>query len=241
MIKKISLKSALSFSWDVIKKNFIYFAGAMLIFWGLLFLQSVVLEDAMAGFARGNNIILESILLLLAGLLKLLVIITIIKVGLYYLQEKDSEEEQKTIVIGLDVDFNELFDSVGQLLFVFLNYLIASILFVLVITQGFALLVIPGIYFSIKCVFYMFYIIDEKYDAIKALEESFYNTNQKELSVLFVLFMLVALIMLSYLVAMFLMIFSEVLAVIILIILLSIILPINLLSLSWIYKNHIST
>ncbi len=240
MINKINLKKALSFAWDTFKKNFIYFGGAMIIYWALFVLQMVSYEEFQSRLMWGDSVGGQVFLFLIAGLLQFLVMITIIKIGLYYLNEKSLDEEKKTVVIGLDVKLKSLFDSPKDLGVIYLHYLLASILFALIVFQGLMLLIIPGIYFMIKCIFYMFYIIDEKQDAIKALEESYYGTNKKEFSVVFTLFTLSAIIMTTCLAFLILLtVLPEALAAILFLIAISIILPINLLALSWIYKEDI--
>lgn len=251
MIKKINLKNALSFAWNTFKKNFIYFAGAMILYWVLFILQMTTFEELQAKLMWGQNVGGEFLLLLIAGLLQFLVIISIIKVGLYYLNEKgldennknsDEDNEVETVVIGLDVKIKKLFDSPKALGMIYLHYLIASILFALIVLQGFMLLIIPGIYFAIKCIFYMFYIIDEEEDAIKALENSYYGTNKKEFSILFAIFTLSAITMTTFLVSAILFaLLPEALAAILFLLGFSIVFIIKLLSLSWIYKNDIAS
>lgn len=251
MSKKVNLKNGLSFAWDTFKKNFIYFAGAMIIYWGLFILKMTTFEELQARLMWGENVGGQVLLLLIAGLLQFLVLISIIKVGLFYLNNKDSaennddlddEKEVKTVVIGLDVNIKDLFDSPKVLGMIYLHYLIATILFTLIVFQGLMLLVIPGIYFAIKCIFYMFYIIDEQEDAIQALEDSYYGTNKKEFSIVFAIFTLSAITMTTFLVAAILFaLLPEALAAILFLLGFSIVFIIKLLSLSWIYKNDIAT
>lgn len=53
-----------------------------------------------------------------------------------------------------------------------LEYLVATILYCLMVIGGFILLIIPGIYFAIKYQFYKFLVIDKEMKPIEALKES---------------------------------------------------------------------
>ncbi|MEX1061674.1 MAG: hypothetical protein WEC39_00995 [Patescibacteria group bacterium] len=55
---------------------------------------------------------------------------------------------------------------------VFLNYLLASLLYALLVVVGLILLIIPGFYFAIKHGLFGYLIVDKKVDALTALKMS---------------------------------------------------------------------
>ncbi|WP_408956160.1 hypothetical protein [Natroniella sp. ANB-PHB2] len=237
MFKKIEIKTALDFGWNVLKNNYIYFIGLLIAYWFLIGLQMVSYEQLISRLLWGESVGGYSFLLLLALLLQFAIFVMIIKVGLYYLEKDDTN----SVTFDQDIKISKLFVSSKSFLKISLHYVVASILFYLIVFQGLLLLVVPGIYFAIKFIFYMFYVIDKEESAIKALEESYYATAKKEISILFTIFLLSSLVMSCFLAYFILiLIFSEGLAVILFIIALSIVIPLNLLALSYIYKNNLS-
>lgn len=72
----------------------------------------------------------------------------------------------------------------------FLRYLIANILYFLLVTIGLIALIVPGVYFLTKYFFVSYLIIDKKLPIKEAFQESARLTDKKKLSIL-TLFLLV--------------------------------------------------
>ncbi len=69
---------------------------------------------------------------------------------------------------GKPVRMNDLF-SAGD---IFVNYLLGSILFGLIMAVGILLLIVPGLIFSVMFLFYGFFIVDKHMGPVEALKAS---------------------------------------------------------------------
>ena len=77
------------------------------------------------------------------------------------------------------------FDHLISAMPVFIKYLIASLLYYMLIFAGFLLLVIPGIYLAIKYGFYGYLIVDEDLDPLEAFKMSARMTDGIKLELFF--------------------------------------------------------
>ena len=64
------------------------------------------------------------------------------------------------------------------------NIVVATILCGVIVFIGFIFLIIPGIYFLCKLAFVRYLVVDEKIDALKAIQESWNMTNGHALTIL---------------------------------------------------------
>lgn len=67
-------------------------------------------------------------------------------------------------------------DDLGHHLPRFFQYFIGYLLFFLALMIGYALLIVPGIYLSVKLFFYMFLVVDKKMSGVDALKLSYEMT-----------------------------------------------------------------
>jgi uncharacterized membrane protein len=144
MANDFSIGDALSFGWNVMKKNFLLFLYIMLTFIGLEVISNL------SARARLGFIVVAAVL----------VIIMILKLG--------------AIRIALDILDNRKV-SYKQLISqpsLFPDYLIGTVLYLLIIVGGLILLVVPGIIWALKFQFYDYYIVDKKLGPIEALKRS---------------------------------------------------------------------
>jgi len=62
----------------------------------------------------------------------------------------------------------------------FFNYVIASILYMLIIAGGLVLVIVPGIFWAIRFGYFHYAVIDESLGPIEALKKSYYATSGQE-------------------------------------------------------------
>ncbi|MFA5926605.1 MAG: hypothetical protein WCT32_02050 [Patescibacteria group bacterium] len=149
---KVDVGKAISYGWENVKKEFWYFTGLAL----------VVTVISGIGNSRGIDPGLRNIIALLlsswmtAGYLKLLLS--------YY--------------DGKKLPFSELFKQFRY----FWRILGLTLLLGLIVVIGFILLVIPGIYLSLRYQFAMNFIVDKDLGVIEAMSESSRITQGVKLS-----------------------------------------------------------
>jgi len=162
---KIPINESLSFGWQTLKNNLGFIIGALLFVGAVNFLGnlignlfSMLLEKA------GENF--PTVLLLVIGLMYLafflgwIFISTLLQMGLLKIWLKFVDAQKP--------EFGDLFGQYP----VFFRYLLSSILYGLIILGGTILLVIPGIIWAIKYMFFGYLVIDQKMGAIEALKAS---------------------------------------------------------------------
>lgn len=141
-----SIKNALSFGWDKMKKNFLLFFLVILVMIGL----SIIGEIA-------ERIFIDvGVLVVLAAI----VVSFIIQLGFYRIL--------LNIVDGKKSDLKDLFSQPS----LFPDYLIGTILYILIVVGGLILLIVPGIIWAIKYQYYGLHIVDKKEGPINALKAS---------------------------------------------------------------------
>ncbi len=147
--RKFLIDEALQFGWQTMKKNFFFFVGILLFILVIQFIPVVL-----ANFDFASDIVLLVIYLLIM-LVSIVIGMGVVKISLNFYDDKKNS-------------FSTLFSSYK----LFFIYLLATILYSLVILLGFILFIIPGIYLAIRFSFYEYFIIDKKMGVIKSLKES---------------------------------------------------------------------
>ena len=144
--KSFSIEEALRFGWGVLEKNF----GLILQF----VFATLVLYFANYLFARvvGKGT-LASLVNWLVG--------AVVALGWIYVA--------LTFQAGKKPALENLQKALSP---VFLNYLLASILYGLVVVAGLILLIIPGIYFAVKYGFFGYLVVEKKASSLDALKMS---------------------------------------------------------------------
>ena len=148
--KEFSIGEATKYGWDIMKANFWFFVGVLIIAGLIAGIPNAIanrLQQESSGLALLFNII--------AGIAKIIVSIGLITIALKFLDKKKAE-------------LNHLFSFKSY----FWQFLLGSVLYGLIVVGGFILLIVPGIIWAIKFQYYGYFIIDKKLDAIEALKKS---------------------------------------------------------------------
>lgn len=152
MATSFSIGNALSFGWNAMKKNFLLFLYICLT---LLALQVVVSTSEHTDPALVIGVVVA-------------VITMILKLGLIRIN--------LNLVDGKKVNYKQLFSQPN----LFPDYLLATIVYVLIVIGGLILFIIPGIIWGIKYSLYEYYLVDKKMRPMDALRASAKTTNGRK-------------------------------------------------------------
>jgi len=162
---KIPINESLSFGWQTLKSNLGFIIGVLLFVGVVNFLGNLIgnlfmtlLQKAEENSQTGLLLVIG--LMYLAFLLGWILLSTLLQMGTLKIWLKFVDEEKP--------EFGDLFGQYP----VFFKYLLASILYGLIIFAGMILLIVPGIIWAIKYMFFSYLIIDQKMGAIEALKAS---------------------------------------------------------------------
>ncbi len=145
-----SKSDVLRFSWEATKSRFFFLLGALIV---AVFAPFVPL---ILGLLVGESVPFLSLLFSFAGwLLQMLALLGLVRI---FLGICDEEE----------VNISDLFLCYPYLV----RFIVAQLLYVLIVMVGTILLVVPGIYFASKFAFHPFIIVDEDVGAIESLKRS---------------------------------------------------------------------
>jgi len=147
--KKFSIKEALSFGWNIMKGNFWFFVGLLLIIWSISLVYGII-EDQME-----ERSVLLLIIALVFFILNIIITMGAIKITLKF------HDGQK----GKIADLFSCLD-------LFFKYLLSSIVYGLIVLGGLILLIVPGIIWGIKFQFFGYFIVDKGLGPIEALKQS---------------------------------------------------------------------
>lgn len=153
---------AIRFGWEVAKKHILFFIVIFVIYYAVFFAL---------GIAQGATKENAPVIALLVGIISW-VVSTVMQMGLY--------KVPLMLVDGKQPSYSDLFSSYR----LFFPYLLATIIYSLLVFAGFILLIIPGIYFSIKFSLYGYFIIDKGAGPIAALKMSSAATNGVKINLL---------------------------------------------------------
>jgi uncharacterized membrane protein len=149
MSKKFDYKSAIDFALSTTKNNFGFLIG-LSVFSGI-----IVFIGYMIANLTKDNVILNFVFNLGAKLLETFLIMGFMNITLKIV------DWQKPV-------FSDLF-SCGHLV---IKYIIASVLYYLIVMVGLIFFIIPGFYLAIKYQFYDYFVVDEESGPIEALQNS---------------------------------------------------------------------
>lgn len=151
--EKFSTKGALHFGWDVFKAHSRFFiavlAAVLLINLGLNTIGALVSDSAALSLLVG----------VVSWVLQVLISIGLLRIPLKFLD-------------GQKAEFGDLVSG-GRW---FVNYLIASVLYALMVFGGLVLLIVPGIILGIRFQFFGYLIVDKNLSATEALKKSWAMT-----------------------------------------------------------------
>jgi uncharacterized membrane protein len=148
-MNKFSTKEAISFGWHKMRQNFWFFVK-IFAFFILVAAVSGFLSDVFKGVP-----LIASLIGFTSWALFFIFSIGLIKISL-------------DLAFGNTAEFNDLFSEHR----LFLKFLIAKILYGIIVTAGLFLLIVPGIIWSIKFRFFPYFVVDQKMGPIKSLKES---------------------------------------------------------------------
>jgi len=148
--KNFSISEALYFGWATTKSNLGFFIKLLIIIGPLLFIPNIIAREALE-----INTFLGIILHIAGYVLTILVSIELVKITLIF----------------YDYNKGQLKDLFSEYR-LFFKYLLANIIYVLIILGGLLLFIIPGIIWAIKFQFFPHLIVDKKLEPIEALKQS---------------------------------------------------------------------
>lgn len=146
--KKLLVGEAVSFGWQMFKRNYQFLLLFGLCYIGVLIVESIARK--MNEGAAGSWVIA----------LATFVLDLIIGIGLVQVSLKVSR--------GQEAKLQELFGETKYLL----NYFLASLLYVVVVLFGTLLLIVPGIIWAIKYGNFKYLVIDKNLGPVQAIKES---------------------------------------------------------------------
>lgn len=179
--KGFSIDELVNFGWKKMQDNFLYFF-TFVVATGII----SAINNKLNSFMTKNS---HSNFLLLAGLLSIIVVIIgiILKIGITKATLK--------IVDGVKAEYSDFWGHYRLLW----PYLVATLLYGLLIFAGLILFIIPGIYWGIKYSFVPFLVIDKNMDTIEAFKKSAEMTEGLKWSLLGFYFVQIIIIMLGVL------------------------------------------
>lgn len=163
---RFSMGEAISFGWSTMKSNLGLFIGVLIIAGVITAVIPALLPESPA-------------VDILSTLVDFVITMGFIRIALKFCD-------------GEKAEFGDLFSCFHLLL----KYAIGLILYVIVVTIGLILLIIPGIILAIKFSFFSYFIVDQEQGPIEALKNSSAITKGAKLD-LFLFFLLLGLINLA--------------------------------------------
>lgn len=158
--KDFEIKEAISFGWEQMKKNFMFFVVFLIL---TVLIQSIF--SSMHGFNLGRSII--------SFIVSTLISLATTKIAL-------DAANKKT------VDFNGIRESLQY----YFNFLVVTILVSVIAMAGFILLVVPGFIWATQYSMAPFLVIDKKMSPMEALRESSKITAGKKMQLFVFYFVL---------------------------------------------------
>lgn len=146
--KKFEIKEVVSFGWNAVWKNVWFWISLVLI-------SGVIswLRDSISGnlYTDSAKTIIEVIFFFITAYITL----GITRITLNYVDKKRTE-------------YSDLVSSAK----VYFNFLLATIIYTLIVMAGIILLVVPGVVWAVQYSMYPYLIIEKGYDPIQALRKS---------------------------------------------------------------------
>ncbi len=152
--ERFTIGEALSFGWDTMKNNLMFFILALLIAWVANGIPSG-LQGLCYSCNSGGLAILGTILAIISFVVGVFMYMAFTRIGLRF-------------TAGETADYADLYLSYP----LFWKFLGGYILYGLIVLGGLILLIVPGIYWGIKYHFFAYFIIDEGVGPTEALKRS---------------------------------------------------------------------
>ena len=148
--QKFSKSEAIRFGWNMMKSNFGFFIGFLVVVGMIYFIPDFIVE-----LLKEDAPILAFIITIASWVLAIVIQMGLIRIGLRFCDNGKSE-------------FTDLFSCFP----LFFKYLLGSILYELITLGGMILLIIPGVIWAIKFQFFSYFIVDKGLGPIEALKRS---------------------------------------------------------------------
>jgi uncharacterized membrane protein len=170
-----SIKKALDFGYNTFKQNY-----KILLLVVLFMLLVNIVPDFVSDKLKNAELpFIVSVFFLIFGImfwvLRIIISMGMVRVSLKLINSKK-------------VVFSNLFDDINR----FFDYLIGTILYVLIIVGGLILFIIPGIIWMVRFQYFGYFIIDKKKGPIESLKLSFHATDGSVINI--IIFNIIALI-----------------------------------------------
>lgn len=171
-VKTVPIRESLSRGWDLFKENAVFIVVVFVA-------ASIVYAIAERADEMAERFIWPAELMVSIGYL---IAITIVEIGLI------------SVTLKLVDTAKSHFDHLVSEMHVLFKYLIAMLLYGLMVGLGFVVLIVPGIYLAIKFGFFGFFIVDDKLEPLDAFRASSRLTDGVKLD-LFLFYLTLILVM----------------------------------------------
>lgn len=168
--KSFSIGEAVGFGWEKTKSNLGLFIPALIIYGIVSYFPSIFIDD----------ISVYLVLSLVCTILGLALYLGILKIAL-------------SLYDGKDTGLGDMFSTFPLLI----KFIFATIIVYIIVIIGYILLIIPGIYLTIRLMFYPFFILEGN-RAIESIEKSWGLTKGKVLDLFIFGLVLIGIVILGF-------------------------------------------
>lgn len=152
-VDRFSKKEAVKFGWEAMKNNFLFFLVFLIVAWGI----SGGISSLQNPRLGPDHLFFPFFFGVLEWVVSIFIALAYTKVGLRLSAEPGATFEVSDTWSGYPF---------------FLNYLVGSILYGLIVIAGLILLIVPGIIWAIKYSFFGYLIVDRGMGPVEALKRS---------------------------------------------------------------------
>lgn len=149
--KTIGIGDSLRYGWHVMKQNFWFFAGMLVVYYFVLFVISILMEFLLA----------DNVALYLAGNIVYYILSTLLGIGLLQITLAFCDGKKPPLSLLFTDGGKYLWRTIG-----------AYILYMLIVFGGFILLIIPGIIWMLKFSQAFYLIVDQDMGIMDSLKKS---------------------------------------------------------------------
>lgn len=150
-MQKFSKKEAITYGWNTMKQNFMYFLGLL----AIIMAVSLLSNYAIASFENSGDTLMIFVVSIISVMVNVLIGMGIIHLMLQVHDGKKSPYKDITVPAPL-----------------FFRYLGASIIYGIIILLGLILLIVPGIIWALKYGQYKYLIIDKNLGVFESIHRS---------------------------------------------------------------------
>jgi uncharacterized membrane protein len=151
---KFSIGDAVNYGWDAMKNNLGFFIPVVLILWVAGAIPGG-LQSLSAYMGTAAAVVWSTVFGLASFVVGMFINMAQVRIGLKFCD-------------GEVADFPDMVSDYHR----FLDFLVGSILFFLIVFAGFLLLIIPGIYWAVRYQFFSYLILDQGMSPVDAIKRS---------------------------------------------------------------------